>query len=173
MSACAKNAKCHLNAHNFWQNYSNLIKLAFLDSSHQGLSNDILSDWFLGRSHFSIVFGNDIVMTSFLVTWASNLYILWNLLTAISLQNVNAVGCLDQVLQRDYKNTMITSLWRHFMMLGFEISIFCETGYRLSTCQVSNPSVIWIKFYIGFYRTPQNTIMTSPHNIWLSKLQIL
>ena len=39
-----------------------------------------------------------------------NLYILWNLPKGISLQSVNAVDCLGQVLQRDYKNTMMTSL---------------------------------------------------------------
>ena len=52
----------------------------------------------------------------------------------------------------------MTSLWRHFMILGFDISIFCETGYMLPTCQLSNPSVIWIKFYRGFYRTPKKTL---------------
>ena len=36
-----KTPKFHLNAYNFWQNYSNLIKLAFLDSSRQDLSNDL------------------------------------------------------------------------------------------------------------------------------------
>ena len=77
-------------------------------------------------------------MTSFLVTWASNLHNLWNLLKAISLQTFSAVGCLDQVLQRDYKNTMMTS----FHDLGFRIFIFCETSYKLTTCQVSNSSVI-------------------------------
>ena len=80
-------------------------------------------------------------MTSFLVTWASNLHILWNLLKAVSLQSFSVVGCLDQVLQRDYKNdddVIMTS----FHEFGIEISIFCETGYKLSTCQVSNPSVI-------------------------------
>ena len=39
----------------------NLIKLAFLDSSRQDLSNDLQFDWFLGRPHFFIVFGNDII----------------------------------------------------------------------------------------------------------------
>ena len=58
---------------------------------------------------FSIVFGNDIIMTSFLVTWFSNLHILWNFPKAIRLQSFNAVDCLDQVLQRDYKN--ISYLW--------------------------------------------------------------
>ena len=56
---------------------------------------------------------------------------------AISLQSFNAADCLSQVLLRDYKSTMMTSLF-----LGFEISIFCETDYKLSICQVSNPSVI-------------------------------
>ena len=42
---------------------------------------------------FSIVFGNDIIMMSFLVTWFSNLDILWNVPKAISLQSFNAVDC--------------------------------------------------------------------------------
>ena len=29
-------------------------------------------------SLFSIIFGNDIIMTSFLDTWSSNLHMLWN-----------------------------------------------------------------------------------------------
>ena len=37
---------------------------------------------------------------------------------------------------------MMTPLGHHFMILGFKISIFCETGYKLSTCQVPNQSVI-------------------------------
>ena len=49
-------------------------------------------------------------------------------------------------------------LWRHFIFLGFEISIFCETGYKLSTCQVSNPPVIWIKFYKGFKKKPSKQL---------------
>ena len=67
----------------------------------------------------------------------------------------SAVDCLGQALQRDYKNTMMTSLWRHFIILGFKIFIFCETSYKQSICKVSNPSVIWMKFYRGFYKTPQ------------------
>ena len=39
----------------------------------------------------------------------SNLHILRNLPKAISLQSFTAVDCLGQVLQRDYKNTMMTS----------------------------------------------------------------
>ena len=118
--------------------------------------------WMVSRtSAFSIVFGNDIFMTSFLVTWCSNLHILWTLPNAICLKTFNAVNCLGQVLQRNYKNTMMTSLWRHFTFLGLEISIFGETAYKLSSCQVWNSSVIWIKFYRSFYKTPQETIMTS------------
>ena len=59
---------------------------------------------------------------------------------AISLQGFNAVDFLGQVLQRDYKNTMMMS----FHSLGFEISIFCETDYKLSACEVSNP-LPWIR----------------------------
>ena len=99
-------------------------------------------------------FGNDIIMTSCLVTWSSNLHILWNLPRAISLQSLTYVDCLGKVLWRDYKNTMM-SLWRHCILLGFKISIFCKTGYKLSTCQVSDSSVIWIKFYWGFIRHPK------------------
>ena len=58
-------------------------------------------------SAFFIVFGNDIIMTSFLVT---NLHILWNSAKVISLQSFSSVDCLDQVLQRDYKSTIMTSL---------------------------------------------------------------
>ena len=39
----------------------NLIKLTFLDSSLQDLSDDIKFDWFLRCLHFPIVFGNDII----------------------------------------------------------------------------------------------------------------
>ena len=100
--------KFHLNAHNFLTKLFKFHKSYILDSSRQDLSNEF--DWFLGRPHFSIVSGNDIIMTSFLVTWLSNLHILWNLPWAISLQSFNSVGCMGQVLQRDYKNTMMTSL---------------------------------------------------------------
>ena len=59
--------KFHLNAHNFGQNRSNLIKLTFLDSSRQDLSNDIYYDWFFRGPHFPIVFGNYLITTSFLL----------------------------------------------------------------------------------------------------------
>ena len=59
---------------------------------------------------FPIVFGNDIIMASFLLTSSSNLYILWSLPKAINLQSFSVVDCLGQVLQRDYKNTIMTSL---------------------------------------------------------------
>ena len=78
-----------------------------MDRYRQDLSNDIQFEWFLGDPHFSIVFGSDIIMTSFLVTWFSDLHILWNLPNAISMQSFNPVDCLGQVLQRDYRNTMM------------------------------------------------------------------
>ena len=58
---------------------------------------------------FSIVFGNDVIMTSFLVIWFSNLHILRNLEKNISLLSFNSVGCLWQVLQTDSENTVMTS----------------------------------------------------------------
>ena len=47
-------------------------------------------------------------MTSFLVTWFSNLRIFFNLAKAISL---SAADCLDQILQRNYNNTIMTSTY--------------------------------------------------------------
>ena len=64
--------KLDINAHNFRHSGSNSIKVTFSDRSHQNLSNDIYFVWFRGGPHFpnvSIGFGNDIIMTSFLVTW--------------------------------------------------------------------------------------------------------
>ena len=53
-----------------------------MDSSYQNFTDDIYFVWFRGGPHFpiasSIAFGNDIIMTSFLFTWFSNLQILWN-----------------------------------------------------------------------------------------------
>ena len=101
-------------------------KTCILDSSRQDFSNDIYFDWFLGRPHFFIVFGNDIIMTSFLVTWSSNLHILWNLQKTISLQRFSSVDCLGQVLQRGHKNTMMTSCWRHFILWDSKFQYFVK-----------------------------------------------
>ena len=54
--------------------------------------------------NFSII----LVMTSSVATWFSNLHILSNLPKAISLQSFNVVDCMDSVLQRDYKSTMMS-----------------------------------------------------------------
>ena len=91
--ACGKNAKILLK-------WIALVKTFRMIYNLTGFS-DIL---------IFIVLGNDIIMTLFLVTWFSNFHILWSLPKAISLQRFNAVHCLSQVLQRDYKNTMMTSL---------------------------------------------------------------
>ena len=70
--------KFDINAHNVLHSDSNSIKSTFLDSSHQYLANDIYFVWFRGVPHFFIVFGNDVIMMSFLVTWFLNLHILSN-----------------------------------------------------------------------------------------------
>ena len=89
----------------FDKNYSNLIKLAI------ALVKTFRMIYCLTDFSDVHTFPFFLVMTSFLVAWASNLHILWNLLKAITgLQSFSAVGCLDQVLQRDYINTMMTSL---------------------------------------------------------------
>ena len=75
--------KLDINALNFSHSGSNSIKVTFLDSSRQNLSNSIYI-YLLGFrevriSHcFFIVFSNDIIMTLFPATWFSNLHILWN-----------------------------------------------------------------------------------------------
>ena len=46
--------------------------------------------------------------------------VLWNLPRAISLGSVSAVDCLGQVLQRDYKNTIMTSFY-NFGIRNFHI----------------------------------------------------
>ena len=73
-------------------------KITFLNSSHENLSNDVYFFSFRIFPLSSIVFGNDIIMTSFLVTWFSNLHNLYNSKWTISLQSFNAAGCLWQVL---------------------------------------------------------------------------
>ena len=102
---------------------------------------------------FSIVFRNDIIMTSFLVKWFSNLHILWNLPKAIILQSFSAVDCLGQVLQKDYENKMMT-----FFGTGFETSIFCGTDYKLSTCEISNPQLSESNFTEVFKRHPKKLL---------------
>ena len=58
------------------------------------------SDWFLGGSHFPIIFGKDIIMTSFIVTWFFCLLCG----TYDSLQSFNAVGCLGQAFTEGLEN---------------------------------------------------------------------
>ena len=71
--------KHDINAHNIWHSELNPIKVIFLDSSHQNLSNDIC---LLGSTEvrifplFLIVFANYFIMMSFIGTLFSNLYIL-------------------------------------------------------------------------------------------------
>ena len=75
-------------------------------------------------------------------------------------------------LQKHNDDVMMTS----FHTLGFQISIFCKTGYKLLNCKVSNPHLFESNFTEVFIRQPKyhyDVIMTSFHNIWLSKLHIL
>ena len=72
--------KFDINAQNFWNSSPNSIKIKFLNSSHRTLANDIYLVQFRAEVRiyqlFSIVFGNYIIMKSFVVTWFLNLYIL-------------------------------------------------------------------------------------------------
>ena len=87
---------------------------------------------------FSIVFGNDIIMTSF---YSHNLQI------HIFCRNSDGLSsCKFSMLQAVFgkfyrqikKNTMKMSSLRHFMFLGFENLKFCKTGYRLSSSSSGN-----------------------------------
>ena len=112
-------------------------------------------------------------MTSFLVTWFLNVHILRNLPKAISLQSFNAVNCLGQVLQRDYKNTMMTSLWHHFILLGFEIPHFVKLIISYQPAKFQIPQLSESNFTEVGIRHPKDhydVIMTSLHNVWFSKL---
>ena len=118
-----------------------------MDSSSQDFSNYIQFDWFLGRPHFSI-FYNDIVMTSFLVTWFSNLHILWNLPKVISLQSFSDVDCHGQVLQRDYDVTL------HFWDSKFPYSVKLDISYQPAKFQI--PQLSESNFTKVLKRNPQN-----------------
>ena len=100
-------------------------------------------------------FGNDIIITLFLVIWSSNLYILWNLLKAISLQSFSSVDCLGQVFQRDYKNKIMTSWWRHFIILGFKISIFVKLAISYQPAKFQIPQLFESNFTEVFIRHPK------------------
>ena len=130
-------------------------------------------------SAFSIVFGNDIIMTSFLVTWFSNLPILWNLPKAISLKSFNAVDCADQILQRDYKNIMNTShydvisyFWDSKFLYPVKLIIsYQPTRFQIS--QLSESNFTCTEVGIRHPKNHHDVIMTSLHNIWFSKFHIL
>ena len=69
--------KLDINAQNFRHRGSNSIEVIFSDSFHLNLSNDMFgSEEVRIFPLFFIVFGNDTIMRSFLVTWFSNLHIL-------------------------------------------------------------------------------------------------
>ena len=59
--------------------------------------------------------------------------------------------------QKHNDDVMMTS----FHTLGFKISIFCKTGYKLSTYKVIKSLLFESNFTEVFIRHPKNTIMTS------------
>ena len=52
------------------------MKSTFLNSSHQYLSNDIYFVLFRGGLNFAIVFGKQVIMTSFVIVGLSKWHIL-------------------------------------------------------------------------------------------------
>ena len=94
-------------------------------------------------------------MTSFLVTWSSDLHILWNLPKAISLQSFSSVDCLGQVLQRDHKNTMMTSCWPHFILLRFKFQYFVKLVISYQPAKFQTPQLFESNFTEVFIRHPK------------------
>ena len=167
--------KFHLNAHNVWQNYSNLIKRTFwisLVKPYRMMYN--LTGFSDVRT--SLVFGNAIIVTSFLVTWFSNLLILWTLKKAISLKTFNAINCLGQVLQKNYKtqwwrNYDVTSYFWELRFLRFEKLPISYQAAKFQIPQLSEPNFSEVS--IRHSKTNYHLIMMSLHNIWFHKLHIL
>ena len=54
------------------------------------------------------------------------------------MQSFNAVDCLGQVLQKDYKNTVMTSLSRHFIFWDSKFPYFVKlvTSYQSGKFQI-------------------------------------
>ena len=95
-------------------------------------------------------------MTSFLVTWASNLHILWKLLKAISLQSFSAVGCLDQVLQRDYKKHNNDVIMTSFRDSKFPYFVKLVISYQAGKFQI--PQLSESNFAIVFIGHPKKQL---------------
>ena len=96
-----KTPKFHLNAH---KHLTKSLKFTFWIALVKTFRMICNLTGFVGRPHFSIVFSDDIIMTSFLVTWLSNLHILSNLPKTIRLQSFNALSCVGQLSQKDWEN---------------------------------------------------------------------
>ena len=75
--------------------------------------------WFRLGQHFPIVFhcfGNDIIMTSFVVKWFSNLHVSKNCKWTISLQSSSAADCLSLAsfmdkLRKIHYHDIISCFW--------------------------------------------------------------
>ena len=101
-------------------------------------------------------------MTSFLVTWFSNLQILWNLSKAISLQSFNAVDCLGssftEGLQKHNGDVIMTS-FHDFWDSKFSYSVKLVFSYQPAKFQI--PQLSESNFIETFIGHPKKTIMTS------------
>ena len=109
-------------------------------------------------SLFSNVFGDDIIMMSFLVIWFS-ICIFCRTLDGLAACKVSMLQVVFGKFYRQIKkNTIMTSSWRHSKLLGFQNLKFCETGYTLSSLQLSNLLIVWINFMEVSVRPPRTPL---------------
>ena len=91
-----------------------------------------------GGPDFPIVFGNDIIMTSFLVTWFSNLHILWNFEWTINLPSFNFIDRFkkhnDDVMMMSFQivgisNPNFVKLYIYYHPSKFQIFWFSGSNF--------------------------------------------
>ena len=150
--------KFDINAHNFWHSDSNSIKVTYLNSSHQNLSNDIFC-LVPPRSAFSHCFQLFLVMTKHHYDVISRhtvvkfAYILYRL-----------VLLLQIVSRKFYRQIKKQQWWRHHDVIScywdLKISRFVELNVR---CYLSRFQISWLSGsnFMEFSVRPQNTNMTS------------
>ena len=101
-------------------------------------------------------FCNDIIMTSFLVTWYSKLHILWNLPKAISLQNFQfcrySGSSFTEGLQKHNDDVMMTS-FHIFRIQNFNIFLKLVISYQSAKFQI--PQLSESNFTEVFIRHPK------------------
>ena len=89
-------------------------------------------------------------MMSFLVTWFSNLHILWNLPKAISLQSFSAVDCLGQSftegLRKQNDDIIMTSFYDSKFPYFVKLFIsFQPTKFQIPQLSESNFTEVFIR----------------------------